>query len=129
MRKLPIWMKKSLRVLPVLLLLLVNSVLPLGAQSPTQAPVAVRVITTSDGVHLEWGSSTGDMSEGVVAAAALQSLPLMHFQGYDLPMQLVTVQLPPQGQATALQIDQLTSTKWQKTLQPSGPLQPPAPKQ
>lgn len=122
MRKLPTWMKIPLRLFPVFVLLLVNTALPLAAQSPTSTLTAIQVTTTSDGVHLEWGNTASDSA--VAAAAALKNLPTMHFQGYDLPMQLITVQLP--AQASTIQIDQLASTNWQGNLTPSGPLQPPA---
>ena len=129
MQKLRTLIKKVLLALVVLTLSFGNTALPLSAQSTTVAPTKpVSVTATSDGVILEWGSAVND--NGVTAASALQTLPTMHFQGYDLPMRLITLQLPAAKAASLpaalLQIEQTNSVAWKGNLVPSGPLQPPA---
>ena len=135
MRKFSRWISRFSVLLTVLTLALTNA--PLAARAAAPVPQTapggttnVRVTTTSEGVELEWGnvaSATVASAATVEAStAALQNLPVEHFQGYDLPMQLITLHLPDQAPATPLQVDQMHTVDWKENLQPSGPLQPPA---
>ncbi len=139
MRKFSMWISRLFVLLTVLSLALANAPLAARAAAPVPQIVPqivpdgttnVRVTTTSEGVELEWGnvvSATVASAAAVEAStAALQNLPVEHFQGYDLPMQLITLHLSDQAPVTPLQVDQVRNVDWKENLQPSGPLQPPA---
>ena len=116
------WMTKVLTGVTLLILLLGNPQAHAAAQSAPAAPVSPLQISSVDGgVTIAWGAG---VDSDMVAAAALPNLPTMRYQGYDLPMQLVTLQLSDAVAASALQVEQLASVAWQGTLQPAVPLQP-----
>lgn len=132
-RKLHGWVSTTMLLLAMLSFLLANASVPARAAAratevPPTPALSVRVTATREGVDLEWGStgSADAIAATAAATAALHSLPTQHFQGYDLPMQLVTLHLPDQAHTTPLQIVQMDSVDWKEHLQPSGPLQPPA---
>ena len=134
MRKFPMWISRLSGLLIIFALVLANAPLPARAAEeqtiPDDGATNVRITTTSEGVELTWGNvASADVASAAAVAAstaALQNLPVEHFQGYDLPMQLITLHLSDQALATPLQIDQVNNVDWAETLQPSGTLQPPA---
>jgi len=91
---------------------------------PSVPPVAVQ--NNAAGVTIAWPNPT-------VAAAsahtALAQLPSQRYQGYELPMQLITVawddNLTHATITDALQLHTLATEEWQGDLQPAAPLQPP----
>ncbi len=129
MRKLQHWMVKTwitkvLTTVTLLILLLSNTLAHAAAQSALVVPDSpLQILAVDGGVAIEWGTG---VDSATVAAAALPNLPTMRYQGYDLPMQLVTLQLSDPVAASALQVEQLDSVAWQGVLQPAAPLQPPA---
>jgi hypothetical protein len=95
---------------------------------PAQAVGALAVTTQADdhGITVTWPGTTA------VAAAAIEQLPTVRYQGYLLPMQVFTVALPATQQAVAsasvnalVAIDRLAATPWSGALQPAAPLTPP----
>ncbi|MCX6043807.1 MAG: C25 family cysteine peptidase [Chloroflexi bacterium] len=128
------WISRISGLLMVLALILAN--IPLSARAaeeqvvPDDGTTNVQITTTAEGVELTWGNvASADVASAAAVAAstaALQNLPIEHFQGYDLPMQLVTLHLPEQALAEPLQVDQVYNVDWKENLQASGPLQPPA---
>jgi len=129
MQKLPRWtLKTSLTKVvtgATLLILLLGT--PPAHAAPPNAPhiptSPLQISAADDGVVIEWGAG---VDSDTMVAASLPNLPPMRYQGYDLPMQLVTVQLSDTVAASALQVEQLESVIWQGALQPAAKLQPPA---
>jgi hypothetical protein len=92
-----------------------------SAQAQNQginAAVATTVSQQGADVVLEWPGVHS-------SASALSTLPQTRFQGYELPMRLTTVQLPPDGQAISLQVEQLSTIEWTEAIQPAAALTPP----
>lgn len=99
---------------------------PLLAQTPAQSvvqdhvPDAISVTTIDNALSITWPNPA------LVSASAvdlLQRLPIMRFQGYLLPMQLLTVEVE-EGQALDLQLIGVRTQSWQGTVEPAAPLAP-----
>lgn len=81
---------------------------------------AVAVTTSGDDLAITWPNPA------VVNASAvdlLQQFPTVRFQGYVLPMQLLTVEVAD-GQSLDLQLTNLQAQPWSETLAPAAPLVP-----
>jgi len=98
-----------------------------GQASSVQPPLenaALQLSTTNDALSIVWPAPT------VAAAAALEQLPTRRYQGYELPMQLFTVELQARPELMAadnrafLTVDSLNAKRWEGDLQPAAPLQP-----
>ncbi len=94
-----------------------------------------RVTETAEGVLIEWEalatgnvSAAGDvLAAGDVSAAmddVLQEMPIVEFNGYQLPMQLVTIVLPGDAEPRVRMLTQ-ESTPWRGTPAEADPLEPP----
>ncbi|MDQ3248760.1 MAG: hypothetical protein M3Q45_06075, partial [Chloroflexota bacterium] len=124
MRKLQRWSSKISLLVALLPLLLNQFARPASAQSGTDTLLPpLRITAAADGVYLDWNATT---TGETVAVAALTNLPTQRYQGYDLPIQLVTLTLAEQMTASALQVAEVESIAWTGDLQPAAPYQPPA---
>lgn len=104
------------------LLLLSQLPTPSWAQSnPTRRADILAVSSANGNTQIEWGA--GDTS-AVTAASAWQTLPKLRFQGYELPMQLLTLRLAAPEQVASLITEQITTQVWASRIQPAAPLQP-----
>ena len=94
-----------------------------------------RVTETAEGVLIEWEalatgnvSAAGDvLAAGDVSAAmddVLQEMPIVEFNGYQLPMQLVTIVLPGDAEPRVRMLTQ-ESTPWRGTPAEADPPEPP----
>jgi hypothetical protein len=82
-------LKKTSLLLLLTILLLAH--LPQAAQAQADPPPAVAVTTSPDGVTLTWSAPAPE----VVSAASLRTLlPTARIDGYDLPIQTVTLAVP-----------------------------------
>jgi hypothetical protein len=107
---------RALTVTVLLLALLLPVAPPVAAQTDRATAIAEPGEQPAQ-VAINWPGH-GD------AATALAELPLMRFQGYELPMQLITVRVQP-GAAPQLELTQLVTTPWLEPLLPAAPLTPP----
>lgn len=102
-------------------LLAVTLLLPAGSPALAQAgespPGTVAVTQQEKGVYLEWPGA-------VSAAAALEQLPTFYFQGYELPLELVTLRIADGAEAT-IELAQLSASNWEGALAPAVPPVPP----
>ena len=99
---------------------------PLLAQTPAQ-PVdqdhgsdAIAVTTIDQDLSITWPNPA------LVSASAidlLQQLPTIRFQGYLLPMRLLTVAIE-EGQTIDLQLTNVRTQSWPERLEPAAPLAP-----
>ncbi|RIK27193.1 MAG: hypothetical protein DCC55_39540, partial [Chloroflexi bacterium] len=87
------------------------------AQTHTDLPGAVAVTQQEEGIYLEWPGS-------VSAAAALEQLSTFYFQGYELPLELVTLRVA-KGAEAAIELEQLSASNWEGALTPTAPPVPP----
>lgn len=125
-----------IRVWIVIVFVAGNLPITVQAQSqPADPPLVqeqnlVQVQNQADQVTITWPNP-----DAVVASAsvAISQLPLMRYQGYELPMQLFTVALSDGSslrRAGTLKIEQLldvytlVTEPWQGTLTPAAPLEP-----
>jgi hypothetical protein len=114
-----VMIRAKLRAVPqfVVLVSLLGTLLmpatPLAAQAPANDPL--RADQTGDGVHLHW-------SDGGQAGTALAALPLVRYQGYDLPLALITVQTT---ESVKLEQTQFATLPWSEPLAPAAPMAPP----
>ncbi len=111
-------MRASLTSQWVLVLLLslswsLPAIEPVAAQTIDQ-PQPLQVYNTSAGFQLHWNARE----------QRADLLPTIRFQGYELPMQLYTVQLGGTP-SPDIQIDQLVAEPWVGELAPAAPLAPP----
>ena len=98
-----------------------------------------RVTETAEGVLIEWEALAGDgsaenvsavgdvLAAGDVSAAmddVLQEMPIVEFNGYQLPMELVTIVLPGDAEPRVRMLTQ-ESTPWRGTPAEADPLEPP----
>lgn len=109
-------------------LLLSTTVVPgqafAAALEPPVTPIAVQNETT--GLAITWPNPAVVYAS---TADALTQLPTQRYQGYELPMQLITVAWDDSHAASVsadpLQIRTLTAQEWSGELQPAAALQPP----
>ena len=110
--------KKPLLLLLLTILLLGNTPLVLAQEI---APDGVAVTTSSAGVHVAW-------SAPVVSAANIESartlLPVARHHGYDLPLQTITLAIPPDVDQTVA-FDELIATPLVGGIEPGAPVTPP----
>lgn len=110
--------KKPLLLLLLTILLLGNTPLVLAQEI---APDGVAVTTSSTGVHVAW-------SAPVVSAANVESartlLPVARHHGYDLPLQTITLAIPPDVDQTVA-FDELIATPLIGGIEPGAPVTPP----
>lgn len=112
--------RRWLRVLLLNVLLLLNLPGAGWAQSDNIGRTTPLTITPVHGdTQIEWG---GNRTE--VSAAAWQTLPTVRYQGYELPMQLVTLRLASADQVASLVAEQVTAQAWEQAVVPAAPLQP-----
>ncbi|MEZ4865468.1 MAG: C25 family cysteine peptidase [Caldilineaceae bacterium] len=97
---------------------------PIQAQTvqPANTADALQIAEMNDTVTITWPNP---QQVNASAATALQQLPRVRYQGYELPMQLITLQSDNLA-AVELTITQLDTSPWGQTLQPAAPLEPPA---
>jgi hypothetical protein len=89
-----------------------SAVLPVTSQS--------LLVQEEAGLYLTWPGA-------VTAATAIEQLPKVRFQGYELPMRLLTVQVDGAGAlADGVQINELAAVDWSAPLTPAAPPAPPA---
>ncbi len=116
----------------LVMVLLISMVLSLssGARNLAAAPldppaVPVQVKAAAEGLAITWPNPA--MAQAA-ATNTLAQLPTQRYQGYELPMQLMTVTwdeaLSLTAMADAIQIEDVTVAAWTGDLQPAPPLQP-----
>ena len=118
--------------LGILLLLTSTAIVPASAQPSTQAVLsdvagdhasdAVAMNAVDNHLIITWPNPEIARAS---AAESLQQLPTIRFQGYLLPMQLLTVEME-QGQALDLQVVELRTQPWQQPIEQAAPLAPTA---
>lgn len=100
--------------------------MPLFAQTKAQpvvqdhVPDALAVTTSGNDLAITWPNPA---LVSASAVALLQQFPTVRFQGYLLPMQLLTVEVED-GQSLDLQLSNLQTQAWSETLEPAAPLAP-----
>lgn len=119
-------------ILLVLLMLVSVSLTPAHAQTMTQRatqPVAkangqdaVAVTSTDNVLTITWPNPAFARA---ATADLLQQLPTVRFQGYLLPMQLLTIEIE-EGETLDLQFSEVRTQPWPQTIQPAAPLAPSA---
>ena len=113
-------MKKKLLPTLLTILLMSNLVPSAHAQGEPSAP-GITVATSEEGVSISWNASTVEVSAATIDAL----LPTAHYQGYDLPIQSVTLALPA-GFAASIVVQRLETVPFAGALVPSATTQPPA---
>ncbi len=113
-------MKKTL--LPTLLtILLMASFVPSAHAQDDVSPAGLSLTTGQDGIQISWTIPTAEVS----AAAVDAMLPTARFQGYDLPIQSVTLALAA-GDTPSVVVQRLETIPYAGTLAPAAPELPPA---
>ena len=118
-------------LLTTLLLLVSTSLLPsttgiVQAQATAQAtvqshtPDAVAITTTATALTITWPNPAFVRAS---ATDLLAQLPQVRFQGYLLPMQLLTVEVGA-GQTLDLQLQKVAAEAWTQPMTPAAPLAP-----
>jgi hypothetical protein len=87
----------------IFILLFVSLLLSAGTV-PTQANSPLQIVDLPSGVQLSWSIPAASTAD-----AARRTLPVVRHRGYDLPMQTVTLFLPP-GSTPTVVIEQLSAT-------------------
>ncbi len=101
--------------------------LPAHAQQTVVAASAVTLSaeTSANGVLIQWGDSSSVVAASTDAAAAASTLPRLRYQGYELPMQLVSIELDNADSLSSLQFEQVTAEiVAADAIQPAAPLMP-----
>ena len=101
--------------------------LPAHAQQTIAAASAVTLSaeTSANGVLIQWGDSSSVVAASTDAAAAASTLPRLRYQGYELPMQLVSIELDNADSLSSLQFEQVTAEiVAADAIQPAAPLMP-----
>lgn len=112
-------LKKPSLLILLTILLLAN--LPLTARAQNAPPSHVTVATHPNGVAITWSAP----APADVSAASLGALlPTARFNGYDLPIQTVTLAVPGAG-APAVVIESLQATELAGEIAPAAPELPP----
>jgi hypothetical protein len=98
---------------------------PLYAQEPAVPTSPLHVVSQGRNTVISLGTPAANLSSSELAAAAGRNLPSVHFGGYELPMQYVTLALSS-GATPLLEIQQLETSELAAGLKPSAPELPPA---
>jgi hypothetical protein len=88
--------------------------------TPDSISDAVALTTTATDLFITWPNPA------LVTASAVDlvaQFPQVRFQGYLLPMQLMTVEIT-EGQNLDLQLQKITAQRWDRALAPAPPLAP-----
>ena len=113
-------MKKTL--LPTLLIILLMAAFVPAARAQDEAtPAGLSLFRGGDGVHISWSTPSAEVSAAAIGAM----LPAARFQGYDLPMQSITLALPAGVEPTVI-VQRLETAPYAGTLAPAAPELPPA---
>lgn len=112
-------MKKTSLLLLLTILLLAN--FPHAALAQTDPRPALEVTTTPTGVQVIWSASAAG---GANAAALAQLLPTARYNGYDLPIQTITLAVAPDA-TPAVVIEQVQSAALAGGIAPGAPILPP----
>lgn len=97
--------------------------LPANAQQRSTDALEQSVATedVANGLQIQWGSDDGSVS----AASVISRLPIHRYQGYELPLELVTIELENVSQSPLLQIQQVTADVMAAdAIQPAAQLMP-----
>ena len=111
------------RWLPALLIAasLLTAIQPARAQDGLGAPP--RIVTEPGGVAITW---SGGPTAETAAAAARATLPVLYYQGYNLPLQMIALTVAP-GAAPGLQVNGLEAVELPGGVAPSAPEAPAGP--
>jgi len=113
-------MKKNL--LPTLLAtVLIIGFVPSARAQDRASAAGLAVTTGGEGVYISWNMPAVEVSAATVDAL----LPTVRYQGYDLPIQSVTLALPA-GVAPSIAVQRLETAPFAGTLAPGEPALPPA---
>ena len=111
-------------LLTILWLVVSTTVLPAVAQASDNAQAAMTstalVATTGNDLTITWPNPA---LVSASAADLLQQLPTVRYQGYELPMQLITVEIDA-DQPLNLQFGDLRAQPWQQPIPPAAALAP-----
>ena len=120
------WISRLSLVAASLAVLVAGTLAPAKAQDTTPGAAAPRITVQNGGVLVAWSAgSGGEVTGAAAAAAAAQSLPTVRYNGYDLPMQTVSLALPEDAPAN-VQINQLLASELPGGVAPGAPELPPA---
>jgi hypothetical protein len=108
---------RAVVVVALVAALLVPAIKPALAQHDDGVPDTVALSEHAQGVYLEW-------PQGVAAASAVEQLPSLHYQGYELPLQLVTLQVV-EGAEAVIDLAQFSASNWDAPLLPTSLPPPP----
>lgn len=113
---------KFLTALAILFLLGATAFTPALAQTTATdlAPDAVAVVANADALTIVWPNPALARASTV---DLVQQLPTVRFQGYLLPMQLLTIAID-EGKALDLQLGEIQSQPWEQGIEPASPLVP-----
>lgn len=114
-------MRQTSLLLLLIMLLIIGFSPSASAQDDPTSP-AVEVIGHADGTVVNWRAGAGGQ---VDAAAAAATLPLARYDGFDLPIQTITLALPD-GLPAQVVVSQLESGELPGGIAPGAPLVPQA---
>lgn len=110
-----------------------------GNQPQQDQPQLVQVGETDTSVTITWPNpAMAVASSDEMANVALDQLPRLRYQGYELPMQLISVVVDERGVSASdaetapeehngsVALQQVDAKPWSATIVPATPLQPPA---
>lgn len=110
-------------VLLYALVAILSMSLPVYAQpsTPTQSESPLTLLKQTNGLHIHWQANAATVS----AADLTATLPTMRYQGYELPMQLVTVAVQNEAELANFTVEQVSaSVIAEDAIQPAAPLVP-----
>ncbi|MBX3014750.1 MAG: hypothetical protein KF832_24735 [Caldilineaceae bacterium] len=115
---------RCIQLLTIVLLLTATTLTPALAQNESTLHQAdtVAVTHTKEALTIVWPNPAVATAS---AATLLEQLPTVRFQGYLLPMQLLTVALDDK-QPLALELGDVRSQPWEQNLEPAPALAPTA---
>ncbi|MFN8439793.1 MAG: C25 family cysteine peptidase [Caldilineaceae bacterium] len=97
--------------------------LPVYAQPSTSTPSEspLTLLKQTNGLHIHWQANSTTVS----AADLTATLPTMRYQGYELPMQLVTVAVQNEVELANFAVEQVSANViGEEAIQPAVPLMP-----